>query len=257
MRQTLLEMTQAILQSLDSDEVNSIADTTESLAVANIIREAYFEIVSEIQPKETEGLFHLDASQDDLKPTLMYLPASVSNIEWLKYNVGDSLVDTNFRDLCYMDLECFFNHVNNLDTGENWVDSQEITINGQLFNIKFRNDESPSYWTSVDDRVILFDSYDSSYEDTLTSSRTYGYGGLIPIFQMVDTFVPRIDARQFTLLLNAAKSQAFIELKQIENASAARKERKHRILAYKTQDNTDNRTPLGKYRSNKLKGFGR
>lgn len=255
MRYTLLEMTQQILASMDSDEVNSISDTTESLDVANIIKECYFEIISEVQPKETEGLFHLDSSTDDTKPTLMYLPSTVSNIEWLKYNVGESVTETNFRDMCYLDLPDFFEFSNGLDLTEDWVDTQVIQIGGQDFNIKFRNDNGPTYWTSVDDRIILFDSYDKDQGDTLVSARTYGYGGLIPTFSMVDSFVPKLDARQFTLLLNAAKSQAFIDKKQIENAKAERKERRHRILAHKTKDNTDTRSSLRKH--NERRGYGR
>lgn len=252
MRYSLLGLVQRILESMDSDEVNSIADTTESLAVANIIKECYYDIVSEIQPKETEGLFHLDASTDNTKPILMYLPNHVSNIEWLKYNVGDTLTDTNFRDICYLDIDQFFRFSNGLDLGEDWVDTQEVTIANQDFNIKYRNDQFPSYYTSIDDKVILFDSYDKTVEDTLTSSRTYGYGGLIPDFQMVDNFVPKLDPRQFQLLLNAAKAQASIEVRQVENAKAERKERKHRILAYKEQDNTDPRPAI-----RKRKGYGR
>lgn len=255
MKYTLLEMVQQILNSMDSDEVNSISDTTESMDIANIVKECYFEIISEIQPKETEGLFHLDASTDDTKPVLMYLPSSVSNIEWLKYNVGDSPSETNFRDLCYLSLDDFFEFSNGLNLNESWVDTQVVQINGQNFNIKFRNDQSPTYYTSVDDRVLLFDSYDSSYEDTLTSIRTYGYGGLIPVFVMEDSFVPRLDARQFQLLLNAAKSQSFIDKKQIENTKAERKERRHRILANKTKDATDIRSYLRKH--NQKRGFGR
>lgn len=252
MRYTLIEMTQRILESMDSDEINSISDTTESLAVANIIKECYFEIISEIEPKESEGLFHLDPSGDNTKPIQMFLPSHVSRIEWLKYNVGPTLTDTNYRDICYLDVDQFVQFSNGLDSGSDWVDSQEITISGQVFRIKFRNDQFPSYYTSIDDNVILFDSYDSSVESTLTASRTYGYGGLVPQFSMTDTFIPKLDARQFQLLLNAAKAQAFIELKQIENAKAERKERRHRILMYKEQNNTDNRSEIKKH-----KGYGR
>lgn len=252
MRYSLLQLVQRILESMDSDEVNSFADTTESLAVANIIKECYYEIISEIEPKETEGLFHLDASTDNTKPIQMFLPSHVSDIHWLKYNVGPSLTDTNYRDLCYLDVDQFFNFSNGLDIGESWVDSQEVTIAGQQFQIKFRNDQFPSYYTSIDDKVILFDSYDNTVENTLTASRTYGYGGLIPSFEMSDNFIPKLDARQFQLLLNAAKSQAFIEIKQVENAKAEKKERRHRILMYKEQDNTDNRSEI-----RKRKGYGR
>lgn len=252
MRYSLLQLVQRILESMDSDEVNSFSDTTESVAVANIVKEAYFEIISEVQPKETEGLFHLDASGDNTKPCLMYLPTTVSNIEWLKYNVGDNLIDTNFRDLCYLDVDQFFRYTNGIDTDEVWVDSQVVTIAGQNFNMKFRNDQQPSYYTSIDDRVILFDSFDKDQSTTLESARTYGYGGLIPEFVMNDNFVPKLDARQFQLLLNSAKAQAFVELKQIENADATRKSRRHRILMNKEQNNTDPRSEIKKH-----KGYGR
>ena len=257
MRMTLLEMTQAILMSMDSDEVNSISDTTESLDVAHIIKQAYMDIVAELSPKRLEGLFHLDASGDNTKPTLMYLPNDVAEIHWLKYNVGDSLTDTNFRDLTFLDLNDFFHHSNGLDTDDTWVASQSITINGQSFNIKYRNDIHPTYWTSVDDRTILMDSVDLSVESTLTSSRTYGYGDLVPTFQMIDSFVPTLDPRQFQLLFNSAKAQAFIEKKQVTNEKAEKKERKHKILAYKEKHRaaTDNRSSLRKH--NERRGYGR
>lgn len=256
MRQTLLEMTQAILMSMDSDEVNSISDTTEALDVAQIIKQNYLDIVSEIAPARLEGLFHLDSSGDNTKPTVMYLPNDVAEIHWLKYNVGE-LVDTNFRELCFLSLDDFFEFSNGLDPSETWVSTQTVDVMGKPFTFKLRNDQSPSYWTSVDDRLILMDSYDSSYETTLTSSRTYGYGDLVPTFQMTDSFIPVLDPRQFQLLFNASKAQAFVEKKQVTNEKAEKKERKHRILAYKQKDRaaTDNRSALRKH--NERRGYGR
>ena len=46
MKYTLLEMTQDILSNMSSDEVNSISDTPESLQVATIIKQKYYDIVS-------------------------------------------------------------------------------------------------------------------------------------------------------------------------------------------------------------------
>lgn len=253
MRYTLLELVQRILESADSDEVNSITDTAEALTVANIIKECYFEILGEIEPIESDGLFHLDASGDNTKPTVMYLPSSVVNIEWLRYNVGESLLDTEFRDLDYLPIEDFLRIQEALNYDETYVESQIIEINGQEFNVKYRNDEDPRYWTSPDGQTILLDSYDSSYEDTLTSSRTYGFGQLVPVFQMTDTFVPRLNPKQFQLLLQEAKAQAFIELKQTANEKAERKAKRNRILAMKNKDSSvDPRPNLIKHG-----GFGR
>jgi hypothetical protein len=252
MRMTLLELVQDILGSMGSDEVNSIADTTESLQVANLVRNNYYEIIGEVQPKEIESVFHLDSSGDNTKPTLMYLPSHVLDIERLKYNVGDSVTDTNFRDLCFLPIDEFIDYMNGLDVNESWVASQGVTINGQTFNIKYRNDQSPHYFTAIDDRVILFDAFDSSYETTLTSSRTYGVGHVIPTFSMTDAYIPDLDPRHFVLLLNAAKAQAWAEIKQTVNAKAEGKERRGRALAYKSKDSIDIRSE-----KKKNKGFGR
>lgn len=252
MRMSLLELVQDILGSMGSDEVNSIADTTESLQVANLVRSNYYEIIGEVQPKEIESVFHLDASGDNTKPTLMYLPSNVLDIQQLKYNVGPSVTDTNFRDLCFLPINKFLDYMNGLDIDESWVASQEVTINGQNFNIKYRNDKSPDYFTSVDDRVILFDAFDNSYETTLTSSRTYGVGHMIPSFSMTDGYTPDLDPRHFVLLLNAAKAQAWAEIKQTANAKAEMKERRGKALAYKSKDSIDIRKEV-----KRRQGFGR
>lgn len=252
MRYTLLEMVQRILGAMDSDEVNTIADTTESLEVARIIKECYNEIASEIVLKDKENLFHLDASTDASKPTVMYLPANVDNISKLRYNIGQDLNDSNFRTLEYLYPEDFLDYMNGLDPDATWVDSQTVSLSGQDFQFKFRNDQSPFYWTSTDDRTIVMDAFDLAYENTLTSSRTYAYGTISPVFRFEDTYIPEISPQQFALLMAAAKAQAFGELKQTENTAAQKKERRHRILAYKTNDRVDNRTALQKHR-----GYGR
>lgn len=208
--------------------------------------------MSEVSAKDSHSLFHLDASTDDLLPCVMYLPSNVIGIEWLKYNIGPSLTDMNYRDLEYLPVDDFLTRIDGLSVDDSWVQTQDVVLNGQTFIMKFRNDESPYFYTSPDDKTIIFDSYDASYEDTLTSARTYGLGPTIPVFTMADTYVPDLDPRQFTLLLNASKAAAFLELKQTPNDRAEKKERRHKILAYKTKDNTDDRTALRKH-----KGYGR
>lgn len=90
---TLLQMTQNVLSRLGSDEVNSISDTVESMQVATIIQNKYFDIISRGVVPENKQLFQLTASADITKPTLMTVPAGVSTIEWIKYfdaNPSDS-----------------------------------------------------------------------------------------------------------------------------------------------------------------------
>lgn len=252
MRKTLLELVQDTLASLESDEVNSIFDTTEAQDVARIVKDCYETLIIEIAPKSRKGLFHLDASIDNSKPVLMRLPQDVRSIEWLKYNVGHNLQDTNFRDIHYLEPIDFFNHTNGLDENTDWVSSMTVDFDGHPFQIKFRNDVSPYYYTSPDNVTILFDSFESSLENTLTSSRTYGYGNKSPIFKMENSYIPVLDDTHFPLLLNMVKSQAFTEMKQSENPNSERRERRLRILSKKTSDPTDPRKEI-----HKRLGYGR
>lgn len=252
MRYTLLELVQRVLESFDGDEVNSLADTTESLAVANIVKEAYYALIAEVGPKDTSDLFHLDSSGDNLIPTVMYLPQTAANIKSFKYNIGPSVSDVNFRDICYKPMDEFLQMLDGLSVDDSWVATQTVTLNGQTFVFKLRNDESPRWYTSPDDYTIILDSYDKSYEDTLTSIRTYCLGETVPVFLMTDTFVPLLDPKSFTLLLNSAKATASIELRQTPNDRAEKIERRHKMVAYKTKDSTDDRPAIMKHT-----GYGR
>lgn len=85
MRATLLDMTQNILSALGSDEVNSISDTTESMQVAQIIKNKYYDIVARGTLPEHFELFQLDPPLDSTIPVLMYIPDGISKLEYLKY----------------------------------------------------------------------------------------------------------------------------------------------------------------------------
>lgn len=106
---TLLEMTQNVLSSLDSDDVNSISDTVESSKVATIIRNKYFDIVARGLVPENCQFFQLTPSGDSALPTLMYVPDGVSEITWMKY------FDSNPADSQQQDQFGAFSHGLNTD----------------------------------------------------------------------------------------------------------------------------------------------
>lgn len=253
MRYSLLDMTQRILESMDSDEVNSYSDTTESLAVAHIIRENYYRIVANSGSYKFDGIFQLVPSGDNTKPCVMTVPSNVLQMRDLKYNISDTITDTEYRPLMFLPLEDFMVMTGGYNaTDETWVDTQTVSYNGQDYIFKLRNDMSPSYYTSLSDDLLLFDAYDSSQSSTLVGARTLGFGDLYPTFTMDDDFVPILDARDFDYLLNAAKAQASIELKQIENTRAARLEKHGKLLSRERENLVDPRSALQKH-----KGFGR
>lgn len=251
MRYTLVELVQRILESMDSDEVSSINDTTEALAVANIVKECYFNLVGKLDFPEMEDIFQLTGSGDSTKPCLMYLPTNVLDLNKVKYN-SSSTSDPQWYDLQYQTLDQYLDQMSSLDIDDTNVDSMTVTENGQTFTFKYRNDSLPNYYTSFNDRTLLFDAYDASVNTTLVGAKTLCYGAIEPTFSLVDTFTPDLDPRQFDLLLNASKAQAFVELKQIQNPKAEVKERKGEINAQRTKHAIDRRTGSQTYR-----GYGR
>src|SRR5690349_16384938 len=113
MQYTLLEMTQRLLAAMDSDEVNSINDTTESYQVALLIEGVYNDLVAECNLPEVGTFFELTASGSALKPTLMTIPEEILSLEWVKYDNKETAdTFTNFKDVCFMELKPFMEMIN-------------------------------------------------------------------------------------------------------------------------------------------------
>lgn len=249
MKYSVLELTQNILSSLDSDEVNSIDDTTEARQVANIIRTTYFNIMARANLPELKKLFSLDASGDNLQPVLMIRPDDVSRVEWIKYNkftVADP--EDAYSYVTIIPLQQFLDLTQQYNTTETDVDT--MTLNSHTF--AFKNNTHPTYCTIVNDVYFVFDSYDNTVDTTLQSTKTMCYGQIIPSFLLTDAFIPEMDDQQFPLLLTEAKSIAFAELKQIANESAVQESRRQ----WRTLQRTKSLTERPSY-FDSLPNFGR
>lgn len=96
MKYSLLEMTQSILSSLSSDEVNSIGDTAESLQIVNIIEQVYYNMAARGNLPEHNGLVQLQGSDDVTRPVLMTVPDNVTRIDWIEYYDANPADSTSF-----------------------------------------------------------------------------------------------------------------------------------------------------------------
>jgi hypothetical protein len=110
--------------------------------------------------------------------------------------------------------------MNDLDSSSSDVYSYNITVGTGTFDVRGYNNKEPVYYTTIDDKHLIFDNFDISKDQLLVSNKTRAYGNLIPVFSRTDDFVPQLEAKQFTLLLNEAKSQAWVDLRQTVNAKA-------------------------------------
>lgn len=241
MKSTLLQMTQDILSSMSSDEVNSISDTVESMQVANIIKQKYFDIINRVPMPDHELLMQLEPSIDPTIPVLMYVPDGVGEIKWIKYydnnTAGTNTANGFIHDLNvditatgpsgnlippgYLNVQilpnlAFINRVCNFNPQETNVVAYQFTqgIEHQQYKLNYFNDRSPCYCTIIANNFILFDSYDQAVDDTLQASKTMAFARIVPTFKMEDDFIPQLAEDQFQLLFNEAKTLAFFELKQ-------------------------------------------
>lgn len=214
---TLLDMTQDILSSLNSDEVNSISDTTEAMQVARLIRSKYYDLIVRANLPEQQTLIKLTASTDPDKPTLMYVPDGVIRIDYLKYFDADTSfgsVTPGYKYLTPLTISDFLDLVNSFNPSEAEVGTMVFTEGGNDFTFYYKDNSQPKYYTVIENNYIVFDTYNSDLDTTLQNTKTMAYGLMVTPFTFTDNFIPDLEDDKFPLLLNEAKALAFYELKQ-------------------------------------------
>lgn len=219
---TLLDMTQTLLSRLGSDEVNSITDTTESMQVAEIIKNKYFDILSRDDLGEFKKIFQFTASGDNELPVLMYRPDHINSIEWVKYFCDDDDSDTgdNFQYVTILPIQQFMDMVNNFETTDTNVETYVFEQGADSWTLAMRNDKNPQYATIISNYYVLFDSYLSDVDTTLQASKTMVFGEVFPTWTVEDSFIPELDEQRFPLLVNESLAVAFMELKQVAHPKA-------------------------------------
>lgn len=259
MRYSLLDLTQTVLSSMDSDEVNSITDTVESMQVVEIIKTVYDDIVSRSDLNIHKTLFNLDASGDNDLPVIMLKPSAIDRIIWVKYNcIPDGATIPEWNEMQYVDAEEFLRRSHSLNTDEANVDSLVYSTDTFSMPIYFKTDEAPSCYTSFEDTKLVFNAFDSEVDTTLQSAKTMCYGTKITEFLREDSFVPDLQPQQFSLLLNEAKSLAWAELKQATHNKAEQAARRNWVnVAKKRQAIPSGTFSSGSHPFDKLPNYGR
>ena len=217
-KMTLLEMVQDIMSDMDSDEVNSINDTVESLQVAQIVKTTYYNIIDGKDLPFLYELFQLNTNGTAARPTHMQLPEDIIDLKTIKYNTRKS-TDTKdkYTVVQYKTPEDFLYIVDQRDSSASNV---TVVTDASGVSLNIINDKGPQYFTSFDDETLVFDSYDSVVDSTLVNSKTQCHGKRSVAFSLTDTFTPDLPVQMFTYLLAEAKSTAFLTLKQMANQKA-------------------------------------
>jgi hypothetical protein len=205
---TVLEIVQDILNDFTSDEVNSINDTLEAMQVAQAVQTTYAHIIDGRDWPHLYKLFQITGWADEDFPTYCTIPENTVEVLWLKYDK---------KKVTYKTPEEFMELVDVRDPTETNVTT--ITDSSGI-DIYVLNNQAPTYWTSFDEKTIVFDAFDSDVEDTIMTSKTQAYGKILPVFTLADSFVPDLPAQAFSYLLAESKAHAATVLQQAPNPKA-------------------------------------
>jgi hypothetical protein len=232
MKRSLLDIVQEVLIDLDSDEVNSINDTVESLQVANIVRACYLEMTSNRNWPDQKKLIQISASNDLNKPNYMRLPDGIKEVVQVLYNKAkDGETKLVYQPVKFVYPDEFLRLVNSRNTD---LDNVIVVSDFSGIQIPVVNSQPPSYWTSFDDNWLVFDAYDSTVDDTLKSSKSEVIAYVEKIWVHDDDAIPDLPSEAFSALVEESKSTAFLALKQMPNEKAEMKsQRQQRWLSRK------------------------
>ncbi len=103
-----------------------------------------------------------------------------------------------------------------------------------VHEFNYQSDRHPTFFTTIDDDQVIFNSFDSASGDTtLQASKTSCHGSLWSTFTLSNTFTPDLDPTQFSYYINRAKVRAFAELKQTQHIEAAGEARGQKVVLQK------------------------
>tara|TARA_Y100000022_G_scaffold56693_1_gene48424 strand:+ start:212 stop:934 length:723 start_codon:yes stop_codon:yes gene_type:complete len=197
MKSTLLQVVQSILSDMDSENVNSISDTTEALQIASVVEDTYFNIISARNIPEHNKLIPLVSLSSSSRPTHFTYPARTKELIRIDYNIGTAS-SQDYREIVYVDPITFLDRMDETDL--------KVTTVDQSVELFVANDRDPSYYTSFNDNHIIMDSYDASVESLLASNKTRALCSIYPTFSQTDSFEIDLDQTLMPLLLAEAKS---------------------------------------------------
>ena len=218
---TLLDYVQQVLNSLHSDQVNSIDDTEESLYIAYIVRNSYFEIIEPSNEFDfTNKLTQLISCGDVLNPTKFLIPDDIVQIESFQYNVTPTAGSFQYQPVNFMSQLQFLRMVQ-ARVSSTGVGSNILPVDiGDGIVIFVYNNTAPTYYTSFDQQTIYCDAYNSAVDESLKSSKTEIYVTQRQSFSMENTFVPNLPYNMQQLLLKTCIATAYYELRGQHHVAA-------------------------------------
>jgi len=211
---TLLNIVQSVLNSMDSDAVNSISEP-EADQVSLVAKEVYEELEAYEDWAKDKLTTQLESVIDVTRPNYLRIPDNIVDIQQFWYDttlMGAS--DKVVTELTKCEPNDFLSIV--LKRNSSDADILEVEdFNG--WNMQIYNDRPPQYWTSFDDTYVVTDSYDSNVETTLHREKSIVHALQAQTFLLADNFIPPMPADQFPMYLARVKERCWLYFKGASN----------------------------------------
>lgn len=151
---------------------------------------------------------------------------------WVISSTDGSAAPPGYLDLCPLSLYDFITYVSQFNPLDDNVGSMVLAQTefdsgaATSYTFYFKTDIQPRFYTVLTNQSVIFDSYDSTQDTYLQSTKILASAWLMPAFQKIDTFIPVLDEQQFPFLLQESKALAFAELKQMPHQKAEQEVRR-------------------------------
>ena len=217
-KMTILDMVQDIMNDIDGEFVNSIDDTEEAMQVAQIIRSTYNAMMSNRNWAHTRHPLQLTPTTNLAQPTHVVVPDKVKELYFVNYDISTAeAANSSYQEMKYKEPDTFLRLTNEYNTSEGTV--TQVTDDSGI-TIQVLNNTAPSFYTSFDDRTLVFNAYDSEVESNITSNRMQAMAYMMPDLIIEDNSIPDLPDDAFALLVESVKSKASWKLRQVADPAA-------------------------------------
>jgi hypothetical protein len=216
MSKTVLQLVQSILNDMDSEPINALGDSLEAEQVASILSDTFQDIVYTEDLPEHRELLKLTAASDSAAPTQYTYADNVIRVHRVWYDIQENTTPTDaarvYHEITWCDPMDFIDRMDSV--GSSGTDYDTILENSSGTTLRIVNNQHPSYYTSFDNKTIVMNSYNSTYDTTLQASKVRAYGAVVPTIDTTDgSHVVDLSPAHTQYLLRETLSRCFETLK--------------------------------------------
>jgi len=242
MKLTVLQIINKYLTYTDGFSVSTIDDTIESQQVASIAEKVFYDLHDDVFSNEMQQeLVQLESLADNTKPNYMRLPDGAGRIKEsvIMYDISNDVTEIKMGEIEYLPPLDFLERLGNIKSKT----TNQLVTDFSGYVMRITNNKAPEYYTSFDDEHIVFDSFDSSVDSVLQSSKSGILTSKQVTFVINDTHVILFPEWFHSTYQNAVIAEASEALRLEPIPSVARRARLGILRARKKQRiGTDNKS---------------